>query len=91
MIIEGFISHAMSRAGSVRGSEYKRFHLPTPLTIPPSKRGPFMIIEGFISHSMSRAGSVRGSEYKPFHLPAPLTMALLITESTMNRCFFKIP
>ena len=25
MIIEGFISHAMLRAGSVRGSEYKRF------------------------------------------------------------------
>ena len=106
-MIEDFISHAMSRAGSVRGSEYKRF--------PPSKCGPLMIIEGFISHAMSRTGSVRGSEYKRFHLPAPLTiptskrgplmisdghqfgtlhtggMALPITENAMNCCFFKIP
>jgi hypothetical protein len=54
MIIEGFISHAMSRAGSVRGSEYKWF--------PPSKCGPLMIVEGFISYAMSRTGSVWGSE-----------------------------
>ena len=68
----GFISHPMARVGSVRGSEYKRFHLPATLAVPPSKYGTLTNIGGFISHPMVRVGSVRGSEYKRFHLPAPL-------------------
>lgn len=49
MNIGCFIPHPTARAGSVRSSEFRGFHLPALLDVPPRKHGPQTNIMGFIS------------------------------------------